>query len=407
MALFQVELRNDKDPNRSKFKSVESGSEEAALANTSLPGWTARKAVPVSKADESKHAKKKARRFPDAEMDNFLETCAGMLEAEMSLPETLKIYASDHPNKTVKGQILKIVSQLEGGTAAHEAFRESGCFDQVFIGLLKAGKDAGDQSFAFNSMSNLVRTRIEAKGDIVGSITEPLIAAVMASVIIIVVMFVLLPQIEKMSDESGMPAPAFSVMLFSISHFLRAFWTPIVLGAIGFAMACTLRPQLRKGIMVFLTKHWRGLRLMVWSYWQMIFVGTFRLLLEADVPRAKGLSTCAMMFNGSIFGDQLDQVQKLVESRNESLAKSLAKATDCDETLIHMVRIGEEKGVLDKQLALLDRLYVRKSRSTIKRFGKRLYATTMTVSTVLIVVIYLGAQLPILGLAKQIVSAEL
>ena len=86
MALFQVELRNDKDPNRSKFKSVESGSEEAALANTSLPGWTARKAVPVSKADESKHAKKKARRFPDAEMDNFLETCAGMLEAEMSSP---------------------------------------------------------------------------------------------------------------------------------------------------------------------------------------------------------------------------------------------------------------------------------------------------------------------------------
>ena len=83
-----------------------------------------------------------------------------------------------------------------------------------------------------------------------------------------------------------------------------------------------------------------------------------------------------------------------------------AKATDCDETLIHMVRIGEEKGV-STQLVLPGDRDVRKSRSTIKRFGKRLYATTMTVSTVLIVVIYLGAQLPILGLAKQIVSAEL
>ena len=150
----------------------------------------------------------------------------------------------------------------------------------MFIGLLKAGKDAGDQSFAFNSMSNLVRTRIEAKGDIVGSITEPLIAAVMASVIIIVVMFVLLPQIEKMSDESGNARTWMT--LFSISHFLRAFWTH---RAWSNRVRDGLDVAQLKGIMVFLTKHWRGLRLMVWSYWQMIFVGTFRLLLEVHLCR--------------------------------------------------------------------------------------------------------------------------
>ncbi len=73
----------------------------------------------------------------------------------------------------------------------------------------------------------------------------------------------------------------------------------------------------------------------------------------------------------------------------------------------HMLKIGDDNGVMNKQLALLDKLYARRNRVTIEKFGKRLYYQVMAASVISVVALYDGTQLPIILMTKQVATAAM
>ncbi len=80
-------------------------------------------------------------------------------------------------------------------------------------------------------------------------------------------------------------------------------------------------------------KKMEGLNVMLWTYWQSLFVSTYRKLHDAEMPRAKILETCCVVFDGSEFGSQLEDVRYAVVERNEGLSSAIASRTKCDYVL--------------------------------------------------------------------------
>ncbi len=119
----------------------------------------------------------------------------------------------------------------------------------------------------------------------------------MAVIIIISALFFLIPQVEKITKDSGATVPC-------IRRLFSPF--PLVLGMVGsylYRYPCfCFDLRVATGVSSVANqvdcKKMEGLNVMLWTYWQSLFVSTYRKLHDAEMPRAKILETCCVVFDG-------------------------------------------------------------------------------------------------------------
>ncbi|MGB1129489.1 MAG: type II secretion system F family protein, partial [Haloferula sp.] len=271
----------------------------SATAKASSP--TAKPASPNAKKGKNKGMSKeiqlfgpaKPKLFTKKELIGIFRGLGSMLRAQINTADALKYYSQGLPNKVMVDTLNQIREDIAAGVSVHEAFRRTGRFNDMVVGLIQAGADAGQLHQAFGSLaarfiSELHFTKAMRKATIMPAIViSVLVGAFIVSQVKIV------PQVEDMLSSVNQEPDGLTAISFAVSHTTQKIWPVVVTIIVGTILVIWRSSKVRNIILGLAMSKWRLLRLLIMSLRQMTFLSTIKLLHSNGINLAKSIRVSA------------------------------------------------------------------------------------------------------------------
>ena len=163
----------------------------------------------------------------------FSRQLSAMILAGVSILKGINIIQQRSGTPAVKKIYGKIAQEIQRGNSLSSAMRkQGGIFPDILINMVAAGESSGTLDRSLSIMSTHFEKEMKLKNKVKSASTYPIILAVVAvSVVLILVTFVL-PSITKVFPPDNLPF--LTKMLMSLSKFILSRW--YVLIAILFAL---------------------------------------------------------------------------------------------------------------------------------------------------------------------------
>ncbi|GIX27583.1 MAG: type II secretion system protein F [Burkholderiales bacterium] len=166
----------------------------------------------------------------------FTRQLATMMKAGVPLLQAFDIVARGHANPAVTKLLNEIRTEVETGSALHQAFRKHPVyFDQLFCNLVEAGEAAGILDNLLDRLATYKEKILAVKGKIKSALFYPLSIIVVAFIITAVIMIFVIPAFKELFTSFGADLPTPTLVVISISNFFVDWWWAIF-GGIGFTI---------------------------------------------------------------------------------------------------------------------------------------------------------------------------
>lgn len=358
--------------------------------------------APVKQKPKSSLFAPKAKPFKKKELVQMFRSLSSMLRAQINTADALKYYAHGHPNKELVKALNQIHTDVNKGVPIHEAFRHSKKFDDMTVGLIQAGGDAGQLDTAFAELGKRIKSDLFFRKKVRKLIMMPcivipiLIGAFIASQVKIV------PQVEKMMGS--MEAKGIVALSFKVSHVVQKIWPIVVLGLIAAAITVWKSNIVKNTIMNLAMAKFRVVRMMVMSLRQMTMLSTIKLLYSNGINLAKSLRVAANSVKTTPFYRELNKAADMYEKSGVPLSSAFAKYTSVDPQVVHMLAIGEKSASLDTQLKMLSEMFEEDAEQLMDDFSQFVSFSVMIVAVALIAAVFLGTFMPIFMMGPQMMQ---
>jgi type II secretory pathway component PulF len=299
----------------------------------------------------------------------------------------------------------KIREDINSGVSVHEAFKRTGRFSDMVIGLIQAGSDAGQLHEAFRSLaarftSELHFTKAIRKATVMpAAIITVLFGAFVVSQVKIV------PQVEEMLKGVGAKPDGMTAISFKVSHITQAIYPYVSLAIIAIAITIARSAKVRNILLGLVMSKWRLLRLLILSLRQMTFLSTIKLLHGNGINLAKSIRVSANSVKGTPFYQELRDAADKYENSGVPLSTAFAKYTSVDSQVVHMMSIGEKSASLDTQLEMLSQMYEEDSENYMAAFTAAVSFLVLVMAVFLIAAVFIGTFLPIFLMGPKMMNS--
>ncbi len=370
------------------------------------PGQAAARPSLAKAQPQAEPTQVKARLFGKKVLVDLFRGLASMLRAQINTADALKYYSHGLPNKPMVDALTQIREDIAKGMNVHEAFRRTGRFSDMIIGLIQAGSDAGQLHHAFQSLGARLKSDLHFSKQIKKATLTPsgIIAVLFGAFITSQVKIV--PQVEKMLLGVGGKPDGLTAISFKVSHFTQNVWPFVVAGIIAAGIVIWRSPHVRNLILGFAMARWRLLRLLIMSLRQMTFLATIKLLHSNGINLAKSIRVSANSVKGTPFYDELRTAADKYEHSGVPLSTAFAKYTSVDSQVTHMLSIGEKSASLDTQLAMLVEMYEEDAENHMASFSAAVGFLVLIIAVFLIAAVFIGTFLPIFLMGPKMMQAR-
>lgn len=380
---------------------------EATLQKTAAAAKPAPARSAAAKAQPQAEAVvPKVRPFGKKVLVDLFRGLASMLRAQINTADALKYYSHGLPNKPMVDALTQIREDIAKGMNVHEAFRRTGRFSDMVVGLIQAGADAGQLHHAFQSLGHRLKSDLH--------FTKQLRKATLTPAAIIAVLFgafiasqvKIVPQVEKMLLGVGGKPDDLTAISFKVSHFTQNVWPFAVIGIIATGITIWRSAHVRNIILGFAMARWRLLRLLIMSLRQMTFLATIKLLHSNGINLAKSIRVSANSVKGTPFYEELRTAADKYEHSGVPLSTAFAKYTSVDSQVTHMLSIGEKSASLDTQLTMLVEMYEEDAENHMATFSAAVGFLVLVIAVFLIAAVFIGTFLPIFLMGPKMMQAR-
>ena len=272
----------------------------------------------------------------------------------MKIIPSLELCMETARNPRVKKILLQIQKSVATvGATLHEAMRDTGAFDDLTLGLVRAGEGAGFLDRAFQQINSIAARGVEIKRKIVGVMIYPAIVITIATGAIYLLMLKTVPVFVGMYAEAKMKLPIPTQALITASNITTTY--PVAIG-----LAC--------GALVFLTlktpaiyRRWYaihglilrlpGIGTIMKKNMQASFARTLSDMLAAQTRMLDSLSYCRSASTNMAYKGAIARAI-LTVSHGGTLASAFSKDVDIFGSLIVKALIfGEQTGRIEEMLS--------------------------------------------------------
>ena len=373
----------------------------AGSASAKAAGKASRKAPAKAKPKSSLFAPK-IKPFKKKELVQMFRSLASMLRAQINTADAIKYYAHGHPNKDLVKALNEIHADVNKGIAIHDAFRRSGRFDDMTIGLVQAGGDAGQLDTAFAELGKRIKSEIFFRKKIRKLIMMPCIVIPILVGAFITSQVKIVPQVEKMM--TGVEPKGLVKLSFDVSHVVQKIWPIVVLSLIAIVVTIWKSTPIKNAITNLAMAKFRVVRTMIMSLRQMTMLSTIQLLYSNGINLAKSLRVAANSVKKTPFYGELLKAADMYEKSGVPLPSAFAKYTSVDPQVVHMLAIGEKSASLDTQLTMLSEMFEEDAEQLMDDFSQFISLVVMIIAVMLIAAVFLGTFMPIFMMGPQMMQ---
>lgn len=357
--------------------------------------------TPVASAGTQGEGLRFTRRvFSSTTLAVWTRQLAGLVGAGLPLERSLTALSEEAEDPRQRELVAHLRSEVNSGSpfarALASAPRE---FDEVYRGVVAAGEQSGALGGVLERLANDLEERQELKSKLIGATLYPAIVSLIAVIIVVFLVTYVVPQVASVFASSKRALPTLTILLLTVSGFLRE-WGWLLVLLIGAAFG-TLTLMLRnESFRQSFDSAWLNLPLigkLARGYNAARFSGTLAMLAGAGVPILKALQAAAeTLSNRAMRADAMDALVQVREGA--PLASALAGKKRFPGLLAMFARLGEQTGQLPLMLDRAARQLSTEVQRRALQMATLLEPLLIVVMGAVVMLIVLAMLLPIIQL---------
>ena len=240
---------------------------------------------------------------------------------------------------------------LAGSTFADTVKRYSNVFGQIFVGLTKAGEDAGEMEATMGRIIELLRKQDAIKNKVIGALMYPAFVVILAIIVIIVMLTFVFPKFAEVFADRGKVLPPITQFCIDSGVFLKEYWYAVLLFFVALIFGC-----------VFLFKHETVKRFVDKVAIQIPLIGellkyggfsnflaVLQVAYEAGVPIVNCLHLASLTVENTKLQASMNMA-KIKVQQGLHLSAALKSTGVMPKMLLFMIQTGEQSGRLGPML---------------------------------------------------------
>lgn len=343
-------------------------------------------------------------RVKTKELSLFCKQFYTMLNAGMTLTNSIEVLIDQTENKTLKITIEDIFTQVQKGSLLSEAMKNhKKIFPPIFINMVEAGEMTGSLDEVLNRMSEHFEKEDKINSKIKNAMIYPIILSIISVVVVIFLLVFIMPTFVDMFVSSGVELPTATRILLSFSDILADYWYLFIAMIVLIVFLTKRLLNTYQGKMFFdkLTLKTPMVKTSIVKIITSRFTRTLSSLLSSGIPIIPALETAANVTNNQVVIDGIEVVLSDIR-KGVSLATLLKRMKVFPPMVISMVSIGEESGSLDDMLAKTADFYDQELETAIQQMISILEPLMIVLMAMVIGFLVIAMMLPMFDMMQTI-----
>lgn len=290
----------------------------------------------------------------------FMRQLATMINAGLTMPQSLRILKTQIKNPYFKKAIDQVLFDVEGGMSFSRALgKTKNIFDEITISLISAGEESGNMDLILSRLATELEKKKALQDKIRGAMIYPAIMVVLIIGVIVLLILVLIPAMKDIYQTLGVDKlpPITTFFVFLSDWFIKYWWALIIIVAFVVAIVKAYidsKPGKRFLNIFFLKMPVFGKLI---TYMQLSqFSRVLGLLMKGGLSISESLRLTANSLSNLVFKEAVLSAKIEVE-KGTSLSLPIARVKEFPLLVSQMILVGEETGALDEVLEKLATMY--------------------------------------------------
>ncbi len=285
-------------------------------------------------------------------LTTFTRQLSTLQDAGLPIVRSLKILEGQLKPGALKNTLITVADDVEGGMTFSEALgKHPRAFDKLYVNMVRAGEIGGVLDAILQRLADFREKSQRLKKKILGAMVYPAAVLTVATVIVALILYFIVPKFKEIFNEFDVALPAVTVLLLRISDFIKTEWYWGILGIVGIFVLIKAIGATRSGRYAI-----DKIKLKLPLFGTIInksviarFTRTLGTLVASGVPILEALNITKETAGNAVVSRAIGNVHDSIRE-GESIAEPLAQSKICDDMVVNMIDVGEETGDLDKML---------------------------------------------------------
>jgi len=328
-----------------------------------------------------------------------------MVDAGVSLVRCLAVLSEQTQNTRLRRILLDIQKEVEAGQTLSKAMSKyPTVFNNLFIGLVRAGEVGGVLEETLQRLSQFLEKDVELRRKVKSAMTYPGIVTFAAVGIVVFLCTFIVPKFVQLFTDLGVKEfPALTLALMAFSNFLvhDTVFVLLIAVAVFFAFNAFIKTK-------FGHYAWDRFKLKAPVFGKLNhkvalarFSRTLGTLLVSGVPILQAMETVAGTVSNIVMSDAILEARARIRE-GDRIGDPLVKSRLFPPMVIHMISIGEESGALDAMLAKIADFYEDEVDAALASLAAAIEPVLIVFLGVAVLVIVLGMFMPMVALIQNL-----
>lgn len=300
----------------------------------------------------------------------FCRQFSTMVDAGVSLVRCLDVLSRQSQDPKLKRILIDLGQRVEGGESLSRAMqRHPRAFNNLFIGLIRAGEVGGVLEESLQRLSAFLEGDVALRRKVKSALTYPVLVLIAATGIVIFLVSWVVPQFAQLFLDIGLKAddfPAMTKFLIDLSEVFKKNWLILIISISAFLFAWKMFVGTRFGrrvadkgklkVPVFGKLHHK--------ICMARFSRTMGTLLTSGVPILQAMETVAGTIGNSVMSDAVLEARARIRE-GDRIGDPLEASRLFPPMVVHMIAVGEESGSLDFMLQKIADFYESEVEATL------------------------------------------
>ena len=298
-------------------------------------------------------------RIKRAEVMHLSRQIAAFLHAGLPILEAVHTIGAESENSSVR----RMMNEIEDGLRSGERFsdcleRFPKVFPAFYRGIVRSAELTGELDTVLARLSTYLEQDLETRRKIKSAMMYPAIVSAMSVVTVVILAVYVLPKFQVFFASLDATLPLPTRMLLGFTSFMESWWWAVVAAIAGVVLLGFLITRTSRG------KYARdALVLKIPVLGEVIqfalverFCRVLASMVSAGVNLTEALSVTTEALRNRVYIKRLSEVtEQMLEG--QGIAGPLGRTRLFPGTATQMLRVGEDTGSLDTQLALTAEYY--------------------------------------------------
>jgi type II secretory pathway component PulF len=302
------------------------------------------------KAKATKRIKiKKLSMRDQIDFTNILYTFA---RSGISLVESLFFIEMNSESKAIQNlavELRKLV--LSGGGLSDAIAKFPSTFNQVYVGLVRAGEESGELETTLKRLSYLLEKQDKLRSKVIAIMAYPIFITILAMLVTTVMLMFVFPKFKEMYSQMGITLPWITSAMMDFGEFLQNNWytVPLMFMAIAGALYYLFTWHTTRRIIDEIALNIPLVEKFVRFTSLSNFITAMRVSFDAGITLVDSLLFANLTVTNIILNESLKKVAVDVQF-GQSLTSSLKSSKVMPGIVMCMIATGEEAGSLGEML---------------------------------------------------------